>query len=142
MAKIIPGTDHESWNRKGNRSNPHPGAPDAPALIVQGEGIGKPKRTQRDIAPHSSTTVAQLAHGRGHPVVGLDHMAPVRANLNGGKKTPTPAVTYGAGGRAGGASHGVEIGNAILDEAMFCGSARLPGERHHSVTGPKVKGSF
>ena len=126
----------------GNRSNPHPGASDAPALIVQGEGVGKPKRTQRNFGLHPSTTIAQAAHGRGHPVPGLDPIAPVRANLDGGKDPPTPAVTYGAGGRDGGARHGVEIGNAILDEAIFCGSARLPGERHHSITGPKVKGSF
>ena len=48
MGKIIP----------GNRSNPHPGASDAPALIVQGEGVGQPKRIQRDFALHPISTTS------------------------------------------------------------------------------------
>jgi hypothetical protein len=141
MGKIIPGTDYKSWNRTGNRSNPHPGAPQAPDMRVQGAGVGKAKPMQKELGLHPSTTLAQT-QGRAHPVPGVGPMAPVSAYLNGGKDTPTPAVTYGADGRDGGARHGIEIGDAILDEAVFCGSARLPGERHHSVTGPKVKGSL
>jgi hypothetical protein len=126
-----------------NRSNPTPNTPDAPDLIVQGE-VGLPKRTQREYAPHPSTTVAQRQPGgRAHPVPGLDPMAPLRAVNSTGKDTPTPDVTFGAHGRkysapgdaSVGSRHAPEIGDALLAEA-HCNNM-LPGEKHHSMTGKK-----
>lgn len=136
----IPVTDHKSWNRTGNRSNPHPGASDAPALIVQGEGVGRPKRTQKEFALHPSSTLAQ-ARGRAHPVPGVDPMAPLRADNDRGKPTPRPEVTFGARGPINSscpsrtAHHSPELGDAVLDEAHM--NTRLLGERHHSCCGPK-----
>jgi len=140
MAKTIAGIRQGP----GNRSHPHPGAPDAPPINVQGEGVGHPKRTQRDLVPHPSMTVAQRQPGgRAHPVPGLDPAAPINACNHTGKDTPTPETTFGAHGPtylrpgedAGCTRHAPELGDAVLDEAHM--SNRLPGERHHSVTGKK-----
>jgi len=127
-----------------NRSHPFPGGPDAPVLIVQGEGVSPPKRTQTSIVPHPSTTLAQRQPGgRAHPVPGLNPMAPIIASDNRGKDTPTPAVHPGACGpmfaRAGdnsvGARHTPELGDAVLAEAKC--NTLIGSEKSHSMTGKK-----
>lgn len=125
-----------------NRSNPTPHAPDAAPMNAQ---VGNtPKRTQREYAPHGSTTIAQRAPGgRGHPIRGIDPMAPLSASNNIGRDTPTPQVHPGAcgpmysmpGDNSVGARHTPELGDALLAEA-HCNTL-IGSEKPHSMTGKK-----
>jgi hypothetical protein len=109
-------------------------------MTVQGEGVGLPKRTQSGVAPHPSTTAAQRnPGGRAHAVLsGVGPAQPLtNAHSDIGKPTPVPPITYGQGLRRAddGTSYNPAMSDALLDEA-HCNNL-LPGERHHSCSGPK-----
>lgn len=122
----------------------HDDTPDAPPMKVYGEGAGHPKNTQKSYDPHPSTTTGQRADGgRGHGVLsGVAPVQPVQAYRDGaGKPTHRPechrSMVMKSPAYDKPASHEPELADAILDEAIRSGSATMPGERHHSVTGPK-----
>src|SRR5665213_874931 len=76
-----------------NRSHPHPGAQDAPALDAH---TGRVPKRPTPVSYHPSVGVDQAAHGRGHAVTkaqGPSH--PVRAHGTASKSFPTPAVATG-----------------------------------------------
>jgi hypothetical protein len=122
-----------------NRSHPTSGTPPAPAIRVQGDGAARPKNhVARDLALHSSVTVAQR-EGLGHPTAGINPMAPLRADDNRGKPTKNPALHDAMHGMDRATNHDPARGDALLAEAA-CNNM-IAGEKSHSITGPKTKGS-
>jgi hypothetical protein len=110
-----------------------------PAAAITGRD-GLPKCTQKVHFPHPSTTAAQRQPGgRGSPTGAIAPRQPIVANPSTPRPTPTPGITYGAHGPRGERGHAVHVnhdpalGDRILAEGIFSGSARFPGERHHST---------
>jgi hypothetical protein len=107
----------------------------AARAAIAGHGGGRDKRTQREFAPHPSTSLSQIS---GDPARGFSSTNaklaphPIVASNPTGKPTKAPAVAWGMRTRDL-SPHDPAHGDAVLREAAMCGSAQMPGECHHSI---------
>ena len=126
---LIPG----AAQRAGNRSSPHPGAPDQPNIKAQGEGVGLPKH-RGPAALHPGTIDAQREQGgRGHPTCGIPPRQPIDANPGNAKRTK-PADLHGGMREHTGARHDPIMADRVHGEALVSGSAILPGEPYTTAS--------
>lgn len=119
------------------------------AAIEAHASMGKAaKKNLQAFSPVHPSMVGQT--NRGHAVLkSQTPAAPINPAPNVGRPTPAPEVhDFAAGrgisgrdtpGQGGIVAHDPRMGDRVLDEVFDAGAVnnKLPGERHHSVTGPK-----